>query len=79
MANTHFNPQEQPISDLLNDNTYIIPAYQRPYSWGSQGKSSSNDQVNQMWDDLLDAFSEKPTEMYFFGSMVTIRCRYTYL
>jgi uncharacterized protein with ParB-like and HNH nuclease domain len=70
MAELHFSPAEIAILDLLYEASYIIPAYQRPYSWGSVGKSAVNDQVNQMWDDLLDAFEENPKEIYFFGSMV---------
>ncbi|MEY4926342.1 MAG: hypothetical protein RI894_778 [Bacteroidota bacterium] len=70
--NEGFSPRQQPLLDLLHQNSYIIPSYQRPYSWGAQGKSNKNDQVNQMWEDLLEAFKENPKEIYFFGSMVTI-------
>ncbi len=56
------------------DKTYAVPAYQRPYSWRSIGKTDQNNQVNRMWDDLwgffIDADSEKE---YFFGSMVVIQ------
>jgi uncharacterized protein with ParB-like and HNH nuclease domain len=72
MAQKHFTPSEVPVLDLLTENTYTIPAYQRPYSWRSEGKNSANDQVNQFWDDLYDTFIHKPTEIYFLGSMVTI-------
>ena len=72
MADLHFSPSEIAVLDLLYEASYVIPAYQRPYSWGSLGKSAANDQVNQMWDDLLDAFENNPKEIYFFGSIVTI-------
>ena len=69
----YFTQSQLPLLDLLYQNSYVIPAYQRPYSWCSHGKSNKNDQVNQLWSDLLEAFTENPKEIYFFGSMVTIQ------
>ena len=80
MAQEHFTPLQQPLVDLLNKNLYIIPAYQRPYSWSSLGKSNKNDQVNQMWDDLLEAFTENPKEIYSsLSAFFTIIARLLYL
>ena len=43
------------LNDLFaRDIYYIIPDYQRPYSWESVGKSEKNNQVNVMWDDLVE-------------------------
>lgn len=42
---------------------YIIPDYQRPYSWG-------NDECAQLWDDIAEAFDSKPDEHYFCGTIV---------
>lgn len=42
---------------------YIIPDYQRPYSW-------SNDECAQLWDDIAEAFATNPTEHYFCGTIV---------
>lgn len=42
---------------------YIIPDYQRPYSWG-------NDECSQLWDDITEAFAYSPAEHYFCGTVV---------
>jgi len=51
--------QDKRIDQLLKANTFLIPRFQRPYSWESE-------QVNQFWNDLIDNLSES----YFIGSMV---------
>lgn len=45
-----------------NDNRYIIPSYQRHYSW-------TMEQSKQMYDDILDAFESK-SDSYFLGNIV---------
>jgi uncharacterized protein with ParB-like and HNH nuclease domain len=68
-----FTPEQKVINDLFaRDVKYIIPEYQRPYSWDCEGKSDRNNQVNSMWDDLYGYFSEGQKETYFLGSMVLI-------
>ncbi len=60
---------------LVNNIRYTIPEYQRPYSWDCAGKSELNNQLNRMWDDLIEFFNDTkrdPTGEYFFGSMVMI-------
>jgi uncharacterized protein with ParB-like and HNH nuclease domain len=52
--------------------TYIIPEYQRPYSWDCIGKSDKNNQVNVIWQDLIDFYESKNANIYFMGSMVVI-------
>ena len=50
------------------DSFYRIPDYQRPYSW-------EKDQVEQLWDDLFDAWqrlNEEEPEPYFLGSVILI-------
>ena len=42
---------------------YIIPDYQRPYSWG-------NDECAQLWEDITEAFISNPNEHYFCGTIV---------
>ncbi len=59
---------------FASDTTYRIPAYQRPYSWQSLGKTDHNNQINRMWEDLFAFFTEEQREKeYFFGSMVVIQ------
>jgi hypothetical protein len=56
------------------EKTYTIPVYQRPYSWQSLGKTDQNNQVNRMWDDLWEFFSDNDKDKeYFLGSMVVIQ------
>lgn len=40
---------------------YVIPAYQRPYSWGQ-------DQCRQLYDDIVAAYNQKTD--YFLGNIV---------
>lgn len=44
--------------------TYVIPPYQRPYSWG-------NEQCYQLYQDLLESFEEN--EPYFVGNVILAR------
>ena len=70
-----FTTTHRSLEELFGaDKTYAIPAYQRPYSWRSIGKTDQNNQVNRMWDDLWGFFEETDKEKeYFFGSMVVIQ------
>lgn len=68
-----FTPEYKVINDLFaREVRYVIPEYQRPYSWGCEGKSDKNNQVNNMWDDLYGYFVSEKKESYFLGSMVLI-------
>lgn len=71
---TVFSPSHSALDNIFAaETTYIIPAYQRPYSWQALGKSDKNNQVNQMWEDLWSFFEENPDDKeYFLGSMVVI-------
>ena len=66
-----FTPEQKVLNDLFgSDLTYIIPSYQRPYSWSSKGKSDKDNQVNTMWQDLIEHFENDASKIYFMGSMV---------
>jgi len=68
-----FTPEQKNLLDIFsNDTTYIIPQYQRPYSWDCIGKSDKNNQVNVMWQDLIDFFKNDTSNIYFMGSMVVV-------
>jgi hypothetical protein len=54
--------QDKRVDELLKSNTYIIPRFQRPYSWEPE-------QINQFWSDIIDNLSEA----YFIGSMVVYK------
>lgn len=67
MDNKIFNPISQNISSLfqISDAVYAVPNYQRQYSWGEE-------QLEELWSDLLDAFNDNPEKEYFLGSIVTV-------
>jgi uncharacterized protein with ParB-like and HNH nuclease domain len=68
-----FITEQKVLNDLFgNEMTYIIPEYQRPYSWDCIGKSDKNNQVNVIWQDLIDFYESKNANIYFMGSMVVI-------
>lgn len=61
---TAISAHEANLASVLNDNNlYIVPPYQRNYSWDSE-------QVNTLWRDLLRTVdSDRP---YFLGSFVFV-------
>lgn len=74
MADISFRPESKVLNEIFGrDIKYIIPEYQRPYSWDCLGKSDQNNQVNVMWDDLVNYFESNDQKYpYFIGSMVLI-------
>ena len=59
----YLSAEQKNLKSLFsNDNRYIIPSYQRHYSW-------TMEQCKQMYDDILDAF-ESNTDSYFLGNIV---------
>lgn len=68
-----FTPAQKNLMDILADRmSYVIPSYQRPYSWESVGGSGKDNQVNTLWEDLIDFFNSGNKNIYFMGSMVVI-------
>ena len=50
---------------LDDDAVFVIPEYQRPYSWGIEN-------CDKLWQDIVD-FSEKENkgkDNYFFGTII---------
>ena len=62
--NDIFKPAALTMKKLFTDSDsyYMIPDYQRPYSWGDE-------QVEQLWDDLFSAMEEK-SDNYFLGPLI---------
>ena len=62
MKAIHANPTK--IRDLFTKQ-YIIPEFQRPYSW-------TIEHCDKLWDDLIDFFDNKKEdeEKYFLGNIV---------
>ncbi len=58
---------EEPLVKIFSsDYDFVIPDYQRPYSWGTE-------QALQLVDDLEDALERAPDEPYFLGSIVLVK------
>src|SRR5688572_22672900 len=47
---------------------YVIPLFQRPYSWETR-------QWNVLWEDLLELCDEEKPRNHFIGSIVTMPSR----
>jgi uncharacterized protein with ParB-like and HNH nuclease domain len=69
-----FRPEQKSLIEVFLSNTsYMIPSYQRLYSWDCIGKNNKNNQVNLMWDDIFDYFQKGDKKNpYFLGSMVLV-------
>ena len=53
------------FQELLNGaRQYVVPLYQRTYSWEEK-------QWEQLWDDILDIYSMESPRNHFIGSVVT--------
>lgn len=50
------------VYKLFKDNAYVIPAYQRDYSWDTE-------QWEQLWNDLID-FKNVAAEEHFLGPLI---------
>lgn len=61
MALSLIAEQKSIKSLFLNDDKYIIPNYQRKYSWRYE-------QCKQLYDDIIHAFEDK--DSYFIGNLV---------
>ena len=61
MALSLIAEQKSIKSLFLNDDKYIIPNYQRKYSW-------KYEQCKQLYDDIIHAFEDK--DSYFIGNLV---------
>ena len=58
---------EIPLGKLFsNDFDFVIPEYQRPYTWGT-------DETMQLLSDLQSALERDTDEPYFLGSVVLVK------
>jgi len=46
-------------------NQYVVPLFQRPYSWDSK-------EWTVLWDDLVELYEEENPRTHFIGSIVTM-------
>ncbi len=64
---TAINAKPETIRTFLGNNEYVIPDYQRPYSWGK-------DECVRLWEDITTYFEEgiitNSGSPYFLGNVV---------
>ena len=58
--------QKNLIRLFETEDIYVIPAYQRPYSW-------EEEQCEQLYKDITNAFDNK--EDYFLGNIIVARSK----
>jgi uncharacterized protein with ParB-like and HNH nuclease domain len=46
-------------------NQYVVPLFQRPYSWDTK-------EWSVLWDDLVELYEEESPRTHFIGSIVTM-------
>lgn len=55
------------LRDIIQgEKQYIIPLFQRPYSWGKT-------QWEQLWNDIMELWESDSNSPHFFGSIVTMQ------
>lgn len=59
-----FSSTNSQDSILGTDGTYIIPEYQRAYSW------KYNEQCDKLWQDIESFIDNKKNDSYFLGSII---------
>lgn len=60
----HLNADQKNIKNLyVTYDTFVIPPYQRPYSW-------TVNECRQLYDDLIDAFLRGKDSDYFVGTII---------
>ena len=52
-----FDAEDKKLKDIFGDEKYVIPRYQRPYSW-------TNSEVEDLWSDI------SREDLIFLGSFV---------
>lgn len=64
LAMAEMKAERKSILDYLSKNNFLIPMYQRPYTWGE-------DECEQLWDDISNFFEESrqnKEDEYFLGT-----------
>lgn len=52
---------------LQGEKQYVVPLYQRRYSWE---RKDEKDPLNQLWDDIVSLDGSDPASTHFLGSIV---------
>lgn len=60
------NTESKSVLKYLSENKFLIPMYQRPYTW-------EEEQCEQLWSDIVEFFDDEERQQddeYFLGSVV---------
>lgn len=60
------NTESKSVLKYLSENKFLIPMYQRPYTW-------EEEQCEQLWNDIVEFFDDeerRQNDEYFLGSVV---------
>lgn len=63
---TEMNTESKSVLKYLSENKFLIPMYQRPYTW-------EEEQCGQLWNDIVGFFDNEERQQddeYFLGSVV---------
>lgn len=66
----NIEPKLRKIGDYLKleeDAIFVIPEYQRPYSWGIEN-------CDKLWQDIVEFSENKSKDNYFFGTII-VNCQ----
>lgn len=63
MTQAGVQPDPRTVRELLTEDHYRVPAYQRNYAWGEE-------EIWQLIDDLVDAATDETIGEYFLGNIV---------
>lgn len=70
MVRKEIDVDVKPIEDIFKyDSEFIIPLYQRDYSW------KADDHVEEFWVDLQNHYETKQRAKYFFGTFMLVNER----
>jgi len=61
---SHITPSGTKLASFFKHGRYVIPRFQRDYSW-------KKDQIQEFCDDVFDAYDQNISD-YFFGPMVLV-------
>ena len=57
---------EKNIKEIFESGKYVVPLYQRNYAW-------RKNEIEQLLQDIYEAFKKNPTGNYFIGSLVVLK------
>ncbi len=65
-SDKQFDPHAWTLKDVIENNFFEVPIYQRPYTW-------SNNEVNCLLNDLFDAYKARTNDSVYFTGQLFLR------